>query len=228
MSGPILWKKQFSDNDVGNSNLSSPNSKSNPIGIQKRRKSSLQSLYSPYTRRRSFLSRAMLENETLQCYKIPTYSLLGSNDENIPTFSISLSESQGFIWNQDLFASKLQQSEAGVDSKYSMSNDLDDDNNYAHHSVEVIDVVLTNDDYNSDVEITTEIVKVGIEGEEEEEDDDDDDHDNDDGHNDENDVEIHDNNLNSSTKVNTQNKTDTDTSNNVAKDNDDDILIAEL
>ncbi|GAV29468.1 hypothetical protein PMKS-002969 [Pichia membranifaciens] len=102
----------------------------------------------------------MIENESVQCYKLSTYSSNGNSlNENIPSYSISLSESQGFLWNQDLFASSYQQSEAGVHNMMSMSDD----------------VIVGNDDYNSDVEIVTEVVKVGNYGEDDDDDDDDDD-----------------------------------------------------
>lgn len=203
-NSPITWKKSYttSTHDINQSSsipmsvsISSSISRSNtssPIGIQKRRKSSFNSLYSPYTRRRSFLSKNMIENESVQCYKISSYSsqtIYNNNSnnnnyhtiENIPSFSISLSESQGFLWNQDLFASSYQQSEAGVhnmmsmsdgsyylnnnDNEYQISSNNTNINSENHNSnsnvfVNVIDVILDKEDYKSDVDIVTEVVKV--------------------------------------------------------------------
>ena len=181
-ASPVVWRKSYASADghhVGSPPVPmSPSLSANaaPIGIQKRRQSSFNSLYSPYTRRRSFLSKTMIENESVQCYKLSTYSAnANSLNENIPSYSISLSESQGFLWNQDLFASSYQQSEAGVHNMMSMSDgsyylggsgrSWNNENSQEHSSesplVDVIDVVVGNDDYNSDVEIVTEVVKVG-------------------------------------------------------------------
>jgi hypothetical protein len=159
----VIWKKNYNNSKPS---AGSSNAKSTPINIQKKRKSSFHSLYSPYTRRRSFLSKTMIENESLQCYKLSNYSSFGSNDENIPTYSISLSESQGFLWNQDLFATSYQQSEAGVDSMMSMSNDsyyLDDyDENYSRrHAIDVIDIVVNSDDYLNDDAIIKGVSTIG-------------------------------------------------------------------
>ncbi|MCP8715887.1 MAG: hypothetical protein M5E90_00535 [Asgard group archaeon] len=66
----------------------------------KRRNSSLANSSSPWFRRNSFLSNSMIENENFQVYE-SSYS----NNYNI----ISLKEYQGFIFNQDLFATPYQQ-----------------------------------------------------------------------------------------------------------------------
>lgn len=201
-STTITWKKLYADHDNQNISSAAPIpismglSSLNSNGIQKRRRSSINSLYSPFTRRRSFLSRNMIENESLQCYKLSSYSssynYINHNDrnnENIPSFSISLSESQGFIWNQDLFASEYQQSENGLGSYMSMSNGsyfgINNTNNANYNNsssndsninsfVNVIDILIENDDYNSDVDVVTEIVKVDNYDDEDDENDEDD------------------------------------------------------
>ncbi|TID29982.1 hypothetical protein CANINC_001493 [Pichia inconspicua] len=155
------WKKSYIYPENPNSTITS-SGKSNPIGIQKRRKSSFNSIHSPYTRRRSFLSRSMLEAESLQCYKLPSYD--SETEESIPSFSISLSESQGFIWNQDLFATSYQQARAGVSNSLSMSDGTYLSNSGDGNGVDVIDVILTAEDYISDVDVVTEVIKVGNEG----------------------------------------------------------------
>lgn len=200
-ASPITWRKSYAPSDghhVGSPPAHmSPSlyASAAPIGIKKRRQSSFNSLYSPFTRRRSFLSKNMIENESVQCYKLSAFSSHGgATNENIPSFSISLSESQGFLWNQDLFASSYQQSEAGVHNMMSMSdgsyylggngrswdNENSQDDNSNSPLVDVIDVVVGNDDYNSDVDIVTEVVKVGNYGEDDDDDDDEEEDDDDD------------------------------------------------
>ncbi|ONH71784.1 Protein UGX2 [Pichia kudriavzevii] len=152
------WKKHYKARDGPAS--TSPV----PIKVKKRRMSSFGCLSSPYTRRSSFLSKAMLENESLQCYKLHShssfYSAGDSKHENLPAFSISLSESQGFIWNQDLFASSYQQSEAGVDKLLSMSDgSFLDDEDTINPIVDVIDVILSPNDYHSDEEANVDMLK---------------------------------------------------------------------
>ena len=196
-SSTITWKKIVLDSETNPGNIiygnneglcsTSNTSSTTPIGIQKQRRSSFKSLYSPMTRRGSFLSKSMLANESLQCYRLPNYRRFSSdgNDENLPSYSIALSESQGFLWNQDLFASSYQQSEAGVSSMLSMSDGsyyLNDSRSEAYHAdtnhsiVDVIDVVVSEDEYNSDVDIETQVFKVRDEEEvpDTEEDDDED------------------------------------------------------
>lgn len=157
----VGWKKSYMHSDSATQTIAG-SGKSNPIGIQKRRKSSFNSIHSPYTRRRSFLSRSMLEAESLQCYKLPSYD--SDSEEAIPSFSISLSESQGFIWNQDLFATTYQQAQAGVSNSLSMSDGSYLNNTNEGNGVDVIDVILTAEDYISDVDVVTEVIKVGNEG----------------------------------------------------------------
>lgn len=165
MNSPVGWKKPFMHTETGSSAMAGSSLKSTPIGIQKKtRKSSFNSLYSPYTRRRSFLSKNMLEAESLQCYKLPNYSYDSDTEEPIPSFSISLCESQGFLWNQDLFATSYQQAEAGVSSSLSMSDGSYLNDNNDGSGVDVIDVILTADDYISDIDVVTEVIKIGNEG----------------------------------------------------------------
>lgn len=96
-----------------------------------------------FTRRKSFLSKTMLENDSFQSYELPSHEFL-SKDEyvDIPTYSLSLKESQGFIWNQDLFASTYQQQRAGISttSSYDGSNS----------PVKVIDILVEPKDKTDD------------------------------------------------------------------------------
>ncbi|QPG73053.1 hypothetical protein FOA43_000357 [Brettanomyces nanus] len=128
-----------------------PSQKSNnaptlPMTIKKRRKSSFNSSDSPYARRRSFLSKSMLENDNFQTYELSYYATLSPASSSpsgslrmarIPSFSINLTESQGFIWNQDLFASSYQQARAGLNP-----NSFQGDS----QPVEVIDIVVDSSD----------------------------------------------------------------------------------
>ncbi|VEU23652.1 DEKNAAC105055 [Brettanomyces naardenensis] len=114
-----------------------------------RRKSSFNSSDSPYARRRSFLSKAMLENDTFQTYELSSYDCYstsyGPTYSRIPSFSINLNESQGFIWNQDLFASSYQQVRAGLNP-----NSFQGDSK----PVEVIDIIVDSSDEMDDDERT--------------------------------------------------------------------------
>lgn len=227
---PVSWKKIYLDNDDRSSLLTNNNqitdvsttNKQQPLGIQKRRKSSLNSLYSPFTRRRSFLSKNMIENESLQCYELSKYSVFYNDedsddgcsdynnrrrnhdyeDNNIPSFSLSLSESQGFVWNQDLFATSYQQSKAGVNSTLSMSfnNRIGRETGFESHSVDVIDIIVNNDEYNSDVDLVTEIVKV-VDDDDEYEDDYDDDYEEEEDFNDRYNVQHNNNNNNNNNGI---------------------------
>lgn len=154
-SGPssAFWDKQstvttrvFSDPFKQDDPDANANASARPVKIEKRRKSSFNSSSSPYARRRSFLSKSMLENDTFQTYELSSYeyfSSLGSSasSSRIPSFSINLSESQGFIWNQDLFASSYQQARAGL-KPGSFQSDAG--------PVEVIDINVENDDDDDD------------------------------------------------------------------------------
>ena len=77
----------------------------------RRRNSSFTSLSSPWFRRKSLLSRAMAQNENFSVYESPSY-FTGSS-YNI----ISLRESQGFVFNQDLFASPYQQQKSQLNER---------------------------------------------------------------------------------------------------------------
>lgn len=87
-----------------------PNSQQMPSGPlqmpKQRRASSFTSTSSPWFRRKSFLSASMMSNDKSSIYELSSYSY----DHRVPTFTMSLKESQGFIFNQDLFASQYQQS----------------------------------------------------------------------------------------------------------------------
>lgn len=74
--------------------------------IIKRRNSSFASTSSPWFRRNSFLSPSMIDSENYSVYECPNYF----NDSSSNLYNIiSLKEYQGFIFNQDLFASPYQQ-----------------------------------------------------------------------------------------------------------------------
>ncbi|KAG2735322.1 hypothetical protein G9P44_001536 [Scheffersomyces stipitis] len=84
----------------------SRNKKSRPEPtIVKRRNSSFSSTSSPWFRRNSFLSPSMIKNENFSVYEAPSYY------SDAASYSIiSLKECQGFVFNQDLFATPYQQS----------------------------------------------------------------------------------------------------------------------
>lgn len=84
----------------------------NHQGISKRRSSSFASTSSPWFRRNSLLSPAMVQNENISIYDSPNY-YSHSSSYNI----ISLKECQGFIFNQDLFASPYQQQKSLANEK---------------------------------------------------------------------------------------------------------------
>ena len=78
----------------------------------KSRTSSFASPSSPYVRRNSFLSPDMVQHEDFLVYESTSF-LSDSSTYNI----ISLKECQGFIFNQDLFASPYQQSRSLANEK---------------------------------------------------------------------------------------------------------------
>lgn len=84
----------------------------NQESINKRRSSSFTSTSSPWFRRNSLLSPAMVQNENISVYDSPNY-YSHSSSYNI----ISLKECQGFIFNQDLFASPYQQQKSLANEK---------------------------------------------------------------------------------------------------------------
>ncbi|ODQ81513.1 hypothetical protein BABINDRAFT_6201 [Babjeviella inositovora NRRL Y-12698] len=71
------------------------------------RRSSFALPSSPWCRRNSFLSDSMIHDETHRVYDQRYYNPLSGRIEM--RYSVSLDESQGFVWNQDLFASAYQQ-----------------------------------------------------------------------------------------------------------------------
>ncbi|KAG7728428.1 hypothetical protein KL933_001661 [Ogataea haglerorum] len=94
-------------------------------------------------KQRSFLSKSMLDNDNFQIYELSSSapSACFVSEENgsrarIPSFSINLTQSQGFIWNQDLFASSYQQVRAGLNP---------DEFQEGSKSVEVVDIILDDD-----------------------------------------------------------------------------------
>lgn len=99
------------------------------------RRSSFASPSSSFARRRSFLSPSMISNE-----KHTVYELHNGMGYNTPSFSISLKESQGFSWNQDLFASQYQQQSSAV-------YDDDDDDVEDEDQDDVVDEEETDYEY---------------------------------------------------------------------------------
>ena len=73
----------------------------------KRRNSSFANSSSPWYRR-NFLSKSMIQNEIFQVYESPYYYTT-TTKRNAAYSIISLKECQGFIFNQDLFATPFQQ-----------------------------------------------------------------------------------------------------------------------
>ncbi|CCE78324.1 Piso0_000945 [Millerozyma farinosa CBS 7064] len=92
-----------------NYNSAVDNTQSNQLSdtTSNRRRSSFATTTSPWYRRNSFLSHSMIENEDFSVYELPNY-FTDCSSYNI----ISLRESQGFVFNQDLFASPYQQSKS--------------------------------------------------------------------------------------------------------------------
>lgn len=113
----------------------------NPPKLESRR-SSFASPSSSFARRRSFLSPSMISNEKHTVYDLHHGGAM-SGFNNTPSFSISLKESQGFSWNQDLFASQYQQQSSAIyddddDDDYDEEcedgeTDADDDHGYSNH-----------------------------------------------------------------------------------------------
>ncbi|CDK24345.1 unnamed protein product [Kuraishia capsulata CBS 1993] len=148
---------------------------SGQIGLQKRRASSFTSASSPWARRRSFLSTSMMSNEKHSVYEMSSHyygasSLRSVGGTSIPCYSMSLRESQGFIWNQDLFASQYQQARALLHQ----DDDSDEEDTptasrsysssrYSDTSgigkVEVVDIVLSDGDFEEEDEEDEEIFK---------------------------------------------------------------------
>lgn len=93
---------------------------SSALPALERRSSSFACPSSPWARRRSFLSSSMIQDEKHLVYELHG----GRGFVDSPAYSISLRESQGFTWNQDLFASQYQQQSAII---YDEENGDDDD-----------------------------------------------------------------------------------------------------
>ncbi|CAD1807981.1 hypothetical protein FOB58_001326 [Candida parapsilosis] len=77
--------------------------------IVKRRNSSFANTSSPWFRRNSFLSPAMIQDENFNVYESGTSFYSGMNGYASNYSIISLRECQGFLFNQDLFATPYQQ-----------------------------------------------------------------------------------------------------------------------
>lgn len=103
----------FSEKPRAMSQLSSTRPGSTPEPA-KRRGSSISSPQGPWARRNSFLSRDMLLDENFSVYE--SHSIFTSNGYTKYSV-ISLRESQGFVFNQDLFASPYQQSRSLLTEK---------------------------------------------------------------------------------------------------------------
>ncbi|KAI5957861.1 hypothetical protein KGF57_003128 [Candida theae] len=88
--------------------------------IIKRRNSSFANTSSPWFRRNSFLSPTMIQDENFNVYESGNsfYSGVGSGGQYISNYSIiSLRECQGFLFNQDLFATPYQQVRSQANAK---------------------------------------------------------------------------------------------------------------
>lgn len=107
-----IGKKENLYTTVFNMNAKCNDSIELPMPSKNRRSSSFASTSSPWFRRNSSLSPAMIQSENFSVYESSSYSYGGSR-YNI----ISLKESQGFVFNQDLFASPFQQLRALVEEK---------------------------------------------------------------------------------------------------------------
>ncbi|KAG7663811.1 uncharacterized protein J8A68_002671 [[Candida] subhashii] len=96
----------------------------------KRRNSSFANSSSPWFRRNSFLSPSMIQNENFSVYEAPSY-YSDTSSYNI----ISLKECQGFIFNQDLFATPYQQSRSlAIERKYRASFSANKNRSGSHSS----------------------------------------------------------------------------------------------
>ena len=146
MSFPYNRKHNVKPNQASNTITNSTNShttspRPEPT-IIKRRNSSFAAPNSPWFRRNSFLSQTMIQDEDCSVYEsnyggfyssfsTPSSSSLEqkgvfNNNRGTPHFSnyaiISLRECQGFLFNQDLFATPYQQVRSKANAKrYSMS-----------------------------------------------------------------------------------------------------------
>ncbi|KAH3682116.1 hypothetical protein WICPIJ_006919 [Wickerhamomyces pijperi] len=108
-------------------------------------------LNSQKIRRNSFLSRSMMTQESHIVYNVSTYGNSWAsryceeptvNPRYLPTFMLALKESQGYAWNQDLFASRYVQ-ETGV---------VYDSDDFANNAESRITRAEEYDDYSQDSE----------------------------------------------------------------------------
>ncbi|CAI5756267.1 unnamed protein product [Candida verbasci] len=93
--------------------------------ILQRRNSSFASNSSPWFRRNSFLSSSMIQNEEYSVYESTNFynpTSFNSSGKFSNYNIISLKESQGFIFNQDLFATPYQQIRSLANEKRIKSN----------------------------------------------------------------------------------------------------------
>lgn len=90
----------------------SPKERRRTNSKSEKKRPSFSNSTSPWVRRNSFLSNAMIQSENVSVYESPNY-FHDCSSYNI----ISLKECQGFIFNQDLFASPYQQSKSLANEK---------------------------------------------------------------------------------------------------------------
>lgn len=143
----LSWENSEERASLQKTGVSSANT--HPVTIQrKRRKSSFNTADSPYAIGKSFLSKSMLEDDNFQSYELSSYSSYsdrncGPEFSRIPSYSINLTKSQGFIWNQDLFVTSFQQRRAGLTPSSVESTP---------EPVKVIDIIVDSDEEEEDVE----------------------------------------------------------------------------
>ncbi|KAI5957299.1 hypothetical protein KGF54_000227 [Candida jiufengensis] len=113
--GSIIPSQSSSNNNFPNKSDPKTTSPRPEPTIIKRRNSSFANSSSPWFRRNSFLSPSMIQNENFSVYESNNnyYSINNNpNGFNSNYSIISLRECQGFLFNQDLFASPYQQVKA--------------------------------------------------------------------------------------------------------------------
>lgn len=117
------------------------------------------------TRRRSFLSTSMIHNENYLVYEISGYDfsfgscrLHGINRTGgekctcplIPRYSVSLNESQGFNWNQDLFANQAEQKQGILCYNDTFVDENEEDHDIIKPRTRVFSYSLSHDAGNMD------------------------------------------------------------------------------
>lgn len=108
-------KSPFSPKSQATSATTSPRPEPTII---KRRNSSFANTSSPWFRRNSFLSPTMIQNENFNVYESGNSFYSGMGGQFASNYSIiSLRECQGFIFNQDLFATPYQQVRSQANAK---------------------------------------------------------------------------------------------------------------